>query len=174
MTQIWTMAGLGANFFENAPHRRPLDIAAPGNLDGADTLRGEQPHLIGLGPRRRLPAFVFAIAFRLGDAFALALEHRLALECGDRAQHGQHQFAGRRRGVETAEIEDPDASAFGRDLLDDAEQVLDAARQAVELRDDELVIVAQIIDCRGQLRPMRGDTADPLAEELCAAALVQR
>src|SRR5438270_4509292 len=50
---------------------------------------GQCTDLIGLGSRGRLASAVFALSLRFGDTLALARQHDLPLELGDRAEHIQ-------------------------------------------------------------------------------------
>ena len=81
-----------------------------------------------LGAGGRNSAFVFAFALRPNDALALALQHDLALELGDGADHVQHEPAGRRCRVEV-HGEDAQRCALALDPLDDSAEVRDRTSQ---------------------------------------------
>ena len=49
--------------------------------------------------RAVVPALVFSLGFRLGDALPLPLKHQFVLEAGDSADEGERQATGRRAGL---------------------------------------------------------------------------
>src|SRR3954463_8931084 len=76
---------------------RLADLQAPRDLGKRDATRRQPMDFGRLGPRGRLAALVLAFSLRLRDAFALPLQHGLALEFGHAAEDREHELMRRWR-----------------------------------------------------------------------------
>jgi len=85
--------GLASSGCERAIDRCHADAEFLGDALARRALVGEPDDVVRLGPSGRRPAPVLAFALGLGNALALALQHHLALELRDAADHVQHQPA---------------------------------------------------------------------------------
>src|SRR5689334_10076794 len=79
---------------DNSPHAGAGNTEPLADLDRAKSLVMQSPDLGRLTLCRRGAAFVFALALRLSDAFALAFQHDLAFPRRHAGQDRQHQLAG--------------------------------------------------------------------------------
>ncbi len=120
-----------------------------------------QPHL-GLR-QRELPAALPFVSVRGLESRHGAFADQLPLEFGQRREDVEHEAAGRCRGVDLRALagENPQAHAAGRQILHRVDQVGEVPAEAVELPDDEHVVLPQGAQavCRaaaGAGRRMRG------------------
>ena len=90
---------------------------------------------------------------------------------GDCSEDLQHHRAGGRVGVE-AHPKDAEAAALCFHAVHDLDQVAHRASQAIELRADEDVVFAEVVEGRLELVAL-GDAADLLGEDLGAASGLQ-
>ena len=147
---------------EDAVDACPADLELPGNLSCAHAALEQRQHFISLRARRRSAALVFAFRLRLGDAFALALQHDLALELGDGADHVEDQAADRRRRVELRR-QHLEACALRMKPGLDLAEVRNRAGDAVNLGDHQHIAFAGEVERRLKLRPFRVDARKLLA-----------
>jgi hypothetical protein len=77
------------------------------------------------------------------QAVERALTDHAALELGD--QHGEHHFSGGCRGVD-AVVEDPEVALALGEFADEFEEILHAAPEPVEFRDDQRVSGSQEVE----------------------------
>ena len=99
--------------------------------------------------RGRPPLRPFAAAAMQPGAGAL--DHGVAFELGEGGHDGEHGLAHRPFGVQTlGEAPEPDPA--GSQLVDDSENVLGVASEAVELPDGEHVAFAEMVEAGVKLR----------------------
>ena len=101
----------------------PAHLQALGYLRRTNTRIPERTRLGCFRSCCRRSAFVLALALRLRDPFALALQHHLALELPDGTDHGYQQLARRGAGVHP-EVKDIQMRALAFHALHDLQQVL--------------------------------------------------
>jgi hypothetical protein len=117
-----------------AKHRSAADAELTSNLRWADTGSAELLDLVGLRSCCRGSALVFAFGLGLGDANKHALSNQLSLELRDRAEHVEHEPAGRGGGVDCL-IENLEPDALGVQSFPYVTEVRDTAGKPVKLGD---------------------------------------
>src|SRR3954468_22215379 len=88
-----------------------------------------------------------------GQTGAGSLPDHGALELGERPEHLHHHASGRTGGVDRL-CQGAEGGARRVDLLQDMQQILERAGQAVEFPDDESIAVAQMAEEVVQLGPI--------------------
>src|SRR5690242_12115002 len=86
---------LATGWCQHSIYAGPPHVQALRDFGRAKTLGTKSACLLGFCPCGRCPALVFALGLRLGNSFALALQHHLALELPDSADHREQQLSGR-------------------------------------------------------------------------------
>ena len=123
-----------------------MDPEDAGNI-GAVAAGSEHVENFGslLRPQLRTsPARTAAGAGRLQTG-AGSLAHHGALEFGEAAEHLHHHASGRTGGVDRLG-QGAEVGTRGVDLLQDVQQILERARQAIEFPDDERIALPQLIE----------------------------
>lgn len=99
-----------------------------------------------------------------------ALDHGVAFKLGEGGHDGQHRRAHGPVGVQAlGEAAEPDPARG--ELLDNGQDVLGVATQAVELPDGEHVTFAQMVQAGVEMRPGRGGAAGVVGEDALRAGL---
>ncbi len=114
---------------------------------GAGAAGGEHAKNLGPLPRQQLGAPPTRAALRTGrlQTSVGSLAHHRSLEFGEAAKHLHHHAPGRTGGVDCLG-QGAEVGARGVDLLQDVQQVLERARQAIEFPDDERIALAHLIE----------------------------
>ena len=97
-------------------------------------------------------------------------QDQVALELIKADQHSQHQPSVRGCCIRPRIAERPERCASPGDLGQGVEQITNAARQPVELGDDQSMAFSQRSDCAGQGLPIRDRRADLLSKHSLASS----
>ena len=128
--------------------QRPIDgfpatAELPGNRRGAQALFAQSLHFGG--HHLALAALADALGLGAGDAVHLALAAELSHELPDRAHDSEEQAARWRLGLDVL-VQDLQSCALRLERLRDRDEVGDAARQAIEARDDQYVFLLNEVE----------------------------
>src|SRR6516225_10040194 len=168
---------------EQPIHRGASDPHGPGNLGGAFFVAIQLPHLISVD--RGGTALVPAIRLGLCDAFELTLAPQIGFELSEYGEHAEKSLTARIAGVDVG-IQHPQRGALLGEQIDDAHEIADRPRQAVELRyrqdvagvdevEDSLELVASLhLRAAALLRPDDGATSSAQRFLLDGEVLIRR
>ncbi len=123
-----------------------MDPEEAGDIGSAAT-GGEHPENLGLlvCQELRTPSALSAALAGRPQTGAGSLPDHGALELGEGPKHLHHHASGRTGGVDRL-CQGAEGGARRVDLLQDMQQILERAGQAVEFPDDESIAVAQMVE----------------------------
>jgi hypothetical protein len=146
-----------------------MDAEEPGDVRcrAACVQHGEDLGLL-LGRELGLPAAVAALGACGAQARLGSFAHHGALELGESAEHLHHHAAGSRGAVYVfGERAESGAGLF--DLVEDEQQVLERARQAIEFPDGEDIAGLEPVKQAMEFRPIPAATRDAFLVDALAA-----
>jgi hypothetical protein len=148
-----------------------MHVQPPCYFGVADAFVMETMDLSSLHTDGRFAALVEAFSLGRGDTLALSFKHQLPLKLRYGRDHVERQPAGRGRRVDI-QVHDLECCTFGRDPALELDCIGRRAREPIELRDDELIGIADVVDRRFQLWPL-GDARNLLGEDFLATRGLQ-